>query len=142
MIYRQKLHRAFISTCAFIKILVFFHPVCLFSTVRLLKLGGSSTLCVYSIPCYYSIVQSMHWMTQIRNSRTNTKIHINRGKKHRIRVSILCHGMIQAFFKKDKNNFFFKGTFSFTTLPLDCSTVEVRYRIGGKEGRTDSGGKA
>ena len=51
-----KLHRVFISSCAFIKILVFFHPVCLFSTVRLLKLGGSSTLCVYSIPCYYSIL--------------------------------------------------------------------------------------
>ena len=55
-IYRQKLRSAFISSCAFIKILVFFHPVCLFNTVRLLKLGGSSTLCVYSIPYFYSIV--------------------------------------------------------------------------------------
>ena len=36
----QKLHYVFIPSCVFIKILVFFHPVCLFSTVRLLKLGG------------------------------------------------------------------------------------------------------
>ena len=57
-ICRQKLHRTFISSCMLIKILVFFHPVCLFSTVRLLKLEGSSTLYVYSIPYYYSILQS------------------------------------------------------------------------------------
>ena len=48
--------RTFISSCTFIKILVFFHPVCLFSTVCLLKLEASSTLYVYSIPYYYSIL--------------------------------------------------------------------------------------